>query len=42
MAKFWLEPLAEVADSYGMAAHELRELLKVAVEHKAEIAGVLE
>ncbi len=37
VAKFWLEPVSEVASSHGMAAHELRELLDVAVEHKAEI-----
>lgn len=38
VAKFWLEPVPEVAYSYGVAAHELRELMDVAVEHKAEIA----
>jgi len=37
LAKFWLEPLPEVAESYGMAAHELRELLDVAADHVAEI-----
>jgi len=38
VAKFWLEPLPEVAESHDMAAHELCELLDVAVEHKSEIA----
>jgi len=42
VAKFWLEPIPEVAGSHGMAAHELHELLDVALEHKAEIAEVLE
>jgi len=37
VAKFWLEPVPEAASSHGMAAHELRELLDVAVEHKTEI-----
>ena len=37
VAKFWLEPLPEVADSHGMAAHEIHELLDVAIAHKAEI-----
>jgi len=37
VAKFWLEPVPEVASSHGIAAHELRKLLEVAAEHKAEI-----
>jgi hypothetical protein len=37
VAKLWLAPLPEVAESYGMGAHELSELLDVAVEHAAEI-----
>ncbi len=37
MAKLWLKPMPEIAESYGMAAHELRELLDVAVDHAAEI-----
>ena len=37
VAKFWLEPLPEVASSHGMAAHELHELLDIAIAHKAEI-----
>lgn len=36
VAKFWLEPLPEVAEAYGMSAHELSELMDVAVEHKDE------
>ncbi|MFA5044133.1 MAG: DUF4160 domain-containing protein [Kiritimatiellia bacterium] len=37
VAKFWLEPMPEVAESYAMSASELHELLDIAVEHKAEI-----
>ena len=37
VAKFWLEPTPEVASSHGMAAHELRELLEIAVTHGTEI-----
>ncbi len=37
VAKFWLEPLPEVAEVYGMSAHELSELMDVAVEHTEEI-----
>ncbi len=37
VAKFWLEPIPQIAESYGLAAHELRELLDVAVDHTAEI-----
>ena len=37
VAKLWLEPLPEVAESYGMNAHELNELLEVAVSHAGEI-----
>ena len=37
VAKFRLEPMPEVAESYGLAAHELRELLDIAVAHAAEI-----
>jgi hypothetical protein len=37
LAKFWLEPLPEVAESYKLSAHELHELLDVAIQHKAEI-----
>jgi len=37
VAKLWLEPVPEVAESFGLASHELRELLDVAVEHKTEI-----
>ena len=37
VAKLWLEPMPEIAESYGLAAHELRELLAVAVEHAGEI-----
>jgi hypothetical protein len=37
VAKFWLEPAPEIANSHGMAAHELRELLGIATAHRAEI-----
>ena len=37
VAKLWLEPMPEIAESYGLAAHELRELLDVAVDHADEI-----
>ena len=37
VAKLWLEPFPEVAESYGMTPHELRELLDQAVAHAAEI-----
>ena len=37
MAKLWLEPMPEIAESYGLAAHELRELLNVAIDHAGEI-----
>jgi hypothetical protein len=37
VAKFWLAPFPEVAESHGMSAHELHELLDVAVQHRLEI-----
>jgi len=37
VAKLWLERMPEIAESYGLAAHELRELLDVAVDHADEI-----
>jgi hypothetical protein len=37
VAKFWLEPQAGLAESYGMSGPELHELLDVAMEHKEEI-----
>jgi len=37
VAKFWLDPIAEVAEAYSMSAHELHELLDIAIEHKDEI-----
>lgn len=37
VAKFWLEPIPEIAESHGMSAHELSELLDMAVEHTDEI-----
>lgn len=29
VAKFWVEPEVKLADSYGMASHELAELASV-------------
>jgi len=37
VAKLWLDPLPVVAEAHGLSAHELRELLEVAVQHKEEI-----
>ena len=37
VAKFWIDPEPSVAESYGLSAQELRELLDVAVEHREEI-----
>jgi len=37
VAKLWLEPFPEVAESYKLSAHELRALLDVALEKKDEI-----
>lgn len=37
LAKLWLIPYPSVASSYGLSAHELKELLDVAVQHKDEI-----
>jgi hypothetical protein len=37
VAKLWLVPHPSVADSHGLSAHELKELLDVALEHKDEI-----
>jgi len=37
LVKIWLYPLPEVAESYGLSAHELSELLDIAVQHKVEI-----
>ena len=37
VAKFWLEPLPSVAESYGMSAREMGELLAIAIEHRDEI-----
>ncbi|MDA3798195.1 MAG: DUF4160 domain-containing protein [Kiritimatiellae bacterium] len=38
LAKFWLEPMPEIADSYKLSAQELHELLDIAIQHKKEIA----
>ena len=37
LAKLWLEPFPEVAESYKLSSHELNELLDVARRHKEEI-----
>lgn len=34
VAKFWLKPEPAVAEAYAMSAHELRELLEVAVQNR--------
>jgi hypothetical protein len=34
VAKLWLEPFPEVAESYKLSAQELRELLSIAIEKK--------
>lgn len=33
VAKFWLDSEPGVAEAYGFTPHELRELLKVAIEN---------
>jgi hypothetical protein len=38
VAKFWLEPETAVAESYGLAPGELRELMAVAEENRERIA----
>ncbi|MBU4460410.1 MAG: DUF4160 domain-containing protein [Verrucomicrobia bacterium] len=37
VANFWLRPVPDVAEAYGFGAHELCELLDVAVDRRAEI-----
>jgi hypothetical protein len=37
-AKIWLEPDVTVADSFGMSARELRELVRVARENRDAFA----
>jgi hypothetical protein len=37
VAKLWLKPFPEVAESYKLSARELKDLLNVAVEHMDEI-----
>jgi len=39
VAKFWLEPQTELAESYGMDSAELTELMKIADENKELIRG---
>jgi hypothetical protein len=34
LAKFWLEPEVSVAESFGIPAKELRELVRVVRQHK--------
>jgi len=38
LAKFWLKPIPEIADSYKLSAQELHELLDIAIHHEKEIA----
>ncbi|OGH62540.1 MAG: hypothetical protein A3G34_13200 [Candidatus Lindowbacteria bacterium RIFCSPLOWO2_12_FULL_62_27] len=37
VAKVWLIPIPCVAESYGLTAHELNELLTIAVENREKI-----
>lgn len=37
VAKLWLKPTPQVVDTYGLAAHELSELLEVAASRVGEI-----
>ena len=37
VAKFWLEPVETVAESYALSSSELKELLKIAVENQEKI-----
>lgn len=37
LAKLWLAPYPTVAHAYGLSAHELKDLLEVAIQHKNEI-----
>ena len=33
-AKFWIDPLVELADNHGFASHELNEIGKVVESHR--------
>lgn len=35
-AKFWLDPIS-LADNQGLAAHEIKTVIKLIAEHKKEI-----
>ncbi len=37
LAKFWLNPVVQLADSYGFSAKELNKIAKVIDNRKAEI-----
>ncbi len=34
VVKFWLEPDFVIGDSFGLASHELKELLEAAIKNK--------
>ena len=36
-AKFWLEPITESAQNYGLSQRELNEALRLVREHEDEI-----
>jgi hypothetical protein len=36
-AKFWVEPSIELANNYGLSDHDVREALRLIVEHENEI-----
>lgn len=36
-AKFWLEPVIELAQNFGLSAQELREAERLARSHEQEI-----
>lgn len=38
-AKFWIEPKVELATNHGLNDRQINELLKVAEEHRDEIAN---
>ncbi|MBK8269986.1 MAG: DUF4160 domain-containing protein [Planctomycetes bacterium] len=36
-AKFWIDPVISLAESYGMTSSELRKLMRVVTEREVEI-----
>lgn len=37
VAKIWLKPFPEIAESYGMPAHKLRDILNIVLNHTEDI-----